>query len=277
MSDQITRLWPNPSIQTPLHGLYLRLPLLPPNWQGQTFVYSNFVTSVDGRIALPDTNNTGLTVVPDTIANPRDWRLFQELAAHADLLITSGGYLREFAAGLAQDSLPISADPPYADLLEWRRGQGLPAQPDVAVLSNSLDFILPDAWFEDGRRVFVLTTTDPATAAALQLQAQGVELLSFPGTAVSGRATVDFLMAQGYRRVYSVGGPYVLRTLLADDVLDTLFLTTVPRLIGGTGGPGILEGLPLDCPVDLQLSSLYYDSCAHDGVGQLLARYDRRR
>lgn len=277
MSDLITRLWPNPTTQTALRGLYLNSPLLPPDWTGQTFVYSNFVTSLDGRIALPDANGTGLTVVPDSIANPRDWRLFQELAAHADLLITSGGYLREFAAGLAQDSLPVSTDAPYSDLLEWRRDQGLPTQPDVAVLSSSLDFVLPDAWFADGRRVFVLTTADTADTAALQLQAQGVELLTFPGTAVSGRAVVDVLAARGYRRIYSVGGPYVLRTLLADNVLDTLFLTTVPRLIGGTGGPGILEGLPLDCPVDLQLSSLYYDGSAHEGVGQLLARYDRRR
>jgi riboflavin biosynthesis pyrimidine reductase len=277
VTDQIIQLWPTPITPVPLQGLYLRAPLLPPDWTGRTFVYSNFVASTDGRIALPEAGS-GLTKVPDTIANPRDWRLFQELAAQADLLLTSGGYLREFAAGLAQDSLPVSRQAPYADLFEWRQAQGLQPQPDVAVLSNSLEVTLPSTWFAEQRRVFVLTTADPASPAARRLQAAGAMVVPFAGTTVGGRAAVAFLEAQGYRRAYSIGGPHVLRTLLADDVLDALFLTTVHRLVGGgAGAPGILEGPVLDNPVDLRLSALYYDGDAHGGIGQTLARYDRRR
>lgn len=274
MTDEIIQLWPAPAAPVPLRGLYLRSPLLPEHWAGRTFVYSNFVTSADGRIALPDPA-TGLTKVPDTIANPRDWRLFQELAAQADVLLTSGGYLRELAAGLAQDALPVSRDPAYADLLGWRQAQGWQAQPDVAVLSNSLDFELPSAWFADDRRVFVLTTADPACPAAHRLTAEGAAVVAFPGASVAGAGAVAFLAEQGYRRIYSVGGPHVLRTLLADGVVDALFLTTVHRLIGGTDAPGILEGPPLERPVDLRLSALYYDGRAHGGLGQTLARYDR--
>lgn len=274
MTDQILQLAPTAGLSLPLQGLYLQVEVPPPDWRGQAFVYSNFVASIDGRIALADPA-PGVTRVPDTIANPRDWRLFQELAAHADLLLSSGAYLREFAAGQAQDGLPVSSKPPYADLIAWRRSQGYPAQPDVAVFSNSLDFALPPDWLQEKRRVFVLTTASPDSGAARQLTAAGVSVVSFSGSSVSGNAAVDFLTGQGYRRIYSVGGPHVLRTLLADDVLDTLFLTTVHRLVGGSGAPGILEGAPLSMPADFRLSTLYYDPHSHDGTGQTFARYDR--
>lgn len=275
MTNQIAQLWPATGDSVPLHGLYLRAPLLPAGWTARTFVYSNFVASLDGRIALPDPA-TGLTKVPNSIANPRDWRLFQELAAQADLLLSSGGYLREFAAGIAQDSLPLSNDPAYADLFEWRRQQGLADQPDVAVLSNSLDFTLPDAWLKQGRRVLVLTTADPSSTAAQRLRSAGATIVPFAGPTVAGAAAIDDLGSRGYRRIYAIGGPHVLRTLLADNVLDTLFLTTVHRLLGGTDAPGFLEGATLSRTVDLQLSTLYYDAAAHDGLGQTFARYDRR-
>jgi len=276
VTEKIIQLLPASAVPLPLQGLYLRAPLLPPRWSGRTFVYSNFVASIDGRIALADAL-PGLTRVPDTIANPRDWRLFQELAAHADLLLSSGAYLREFAAGMAQDSLPLSDKPGYADLIDWRLSQGLQPQPDVAVFSNSLDFALPPAWFSDGRRVFIFTTANPTSPAARQLQGAGAILVPFSGTSVEGRSAIAFLTEQGYRRVYSVGGPHVLRTLLADDMLDTLFLTTVHRLVGGSGAPSILEGTPLMFPTDFKLRTLYYDAHSHGGIGQTFACYDRIR
>jgi len=45
-------------------------------------------------------------MVPRAIANERDWRLFQELSAQADIFLTSGRYLREWAKGQAQEILP---------------------------------------------------------------------------------------------------------------------------------------------------------------------------
>lgn len=274
MTEQILQLAPTTGVPRPLHGLYLQTTMPPASWRGQTYVYSNFVTSIDGRIALADAA-PGATRVPDTIANPRDWRLFQELAAHADLLLSSGAYLREFAAGQAQDSLPISIKQPYIDLIDWRRARSLPPQPDVAVFSNSLDFELPADWLQDGRRVFILTTANPDSDAARALVDDDVSVIHFAGDTVNGRPAVDFLAKQGYRCIYSIGGPHVLRTLLADDVLDTLFLTTVHRLIGGDGAPGVLEGAPLPLPADFRLETLYYDPHSHDGVGQTFARYDR--
>lgn len=276
MTNEIIQLFPTPAAPVALHGLYLNTPLLPPDWPDRAFVYSNFVTSIDGRIALADAE-PGQSRVPDTIANPRDWRLFQELAAQADILLCSGNYLRELAGGIAQAELPLCDQPAHADLLDWRQAQGLPAQPDVAVFSNSLDIEVPAQWFADNRRVYILTTTAPDSTDTHRLQQAGATVQHFASAKVGGAAAVEFLAEQGYRRIYSVGGPYVFQTLLADGVLDTLFLTTVHRLVGDSDAPGILEGSPLPLPLNFHLRTLYYDTHSHDGIGQTLARYDRIR
>ena len=59
---------------------------------------------------------------------------------------------------------------------------------------------------------------------------------------------MDVLAEQGYRTVYSAAGPRILHMLLAADVLDRLYLTTVPRVLGGDPFAAIVDGPLLDRP-----------------------------
>lgn len=152
----------------PLQGLYLNHNLRRLE-KKEPFVYANFVASLDGRIAIPDSEKGGMQV-PSQIVNERDWRLFQELAIQADLIITTGRYLRDYAAGKAQKILRVYDDPRFADLRAWRARQGLPIQPDLAVISSSLDFPIPDTLTHGGRRVLVVTdrNADPQRVRGLE-------------------------------------------------------------------------------------------------------------
>ncbi|MDN5848869.1 MAG: hypothetical protein L0H63_04415 [Nitrococcus sp.] len=87
MTPSLLRLYPPPIEATALEGLYLNAPLVPSSLNAGLFVYANFVMSLDGRIAI--VQPPGRQVVPSTTANPHDWRLLQELAGHADVLILS--------------------------------------------------------------------------------------------------------------------------------------------------------------------------------------------
>ena len=105
--DDILRLYPFPTIQIPLVGAYLAHNLRQHSGEiGKTLVYANFVVSLDGRIAIPPPSGIGL-MVPKATANGRDWRLYQELAAQADIILSSGRYLREWAEGRAQEICTI--------------------------------------------------------------------------------------------------------------------------------------------------------------------------
>ena len=82
----VLQLYPPPQRKMSLNGLYLGLRLHREAVEGELFVYANFIASLDGRISLPD--SYGEQGVPSSLANKRDWRLYQELAAQADVMLT---------------------------------------------------------------------------------------------------------------------------------------------------------------------------------------------
>ena len=127
MSKQLFRLFPPPFEQVSLSGLYLHLALHRHGTPRAPFVYANFLCSLDGRIALEDPQ--GQTYLPKALTTPDDFRLFLELAAQADCLITHGGYLRALAEGRLGNILQIGLNEPHRDLARWRIEQGLSPQP----------------------------------------------------------------------------------------------------------------------------------------------------
>jgi riboflavin biosynthesis pyrimidine reductase len=276
MSKEIRQLYPGPQEQRTLQGLYLSHDLrhLAASF-GKPYVYANFVASLDGRIAVAHPTRPGL-MVPKATANERDWRLFQEIAAQADLIISSGRYLRDWADGRAQEILQVD-DPRFADLRDWREEQGLALQPDIAIISHSLNFPIPDVLTAGGRRVVVFTTAehDPARVPQIEEKAGKVIVAGKEGQkSVDGALMLQEIQELGYHTVYSAAGPKILHLLLQGKALNRLYLTYASRLLGGETYATILEGASLDPPADLTLNALYHDPLALDGLGQLFAAYD---
>lgn len=276
MENKLTQLYPPPQQPHALHNLYLSHNLRELAQQhDQPYVYANFVASLDGRIAVPRPSEYGLKV-PEAIANDRDWRLFQELAAQADLIISSGRYLREWAAGRAQEILQID-DPRFADLRAWRQEQGLPPQPDIAIISHSLDFPIPDLLTAGGRKVVVFTSAihDASSVPAIETKAGKVYVAGKEGEkSVDGAMALAHMQRLGYRAVYSAAGPKILHLLLEARVLQRLYLTYANRILGGAPFAAIVDGPLLEPPIDLTLNTLYLDPHGLDGLGQLFASYD---
>ena len=263
----VLRLYPAPQRQLSLQGLYLGLGLHRRAAPGGILIYANYIASIDGRISLPDTS--GEQGVPASLANRRDWRLYQELAAQADIMLTSARYFRQLAQERAQDLLPVGKDDAYADLAGWRLDQGLNPQPDVAILSVSLD--IPEAALEAvrDRRVLVLTGGNAPAEKVERLERLGVLVLVCGEGGVEGKSVRRMLVAEGYRAAYLIAGPGVFHSML-NGGLDLLFLTQRHRLLGGEDFRTILqEGL--DRPLDLRLCSLYLDET--DAPGQSFACY----
>lgn len=273
MTNSVTQLYPLPAQELPLKGLYLSHNLRQLAGE-RPFVYSNYVASLDGRIALPHPNQPGMTV-PKQIANERDWRLFQELAVQADVLITSGRYLRDYVAGRGQEILTVLDDPQFADLKQWRLDQGLPPQPDLAVISSSLDFLIPDVLTQKGRSVLVFTSemADPVRIKQMEKQASRVIVAGDAG--VDGRSLIQHLAQMGYRTIKNSTGPQVLHLLLAANVLDRLYFTHAHRILGGIPFSTIVEGELLEPPLNFHLHSLYHDPHALEGAGQLFTAFNR--
>lgn len=272
--EQVLRLFPGPSGHVPLRGLYLDDSLRPMGTPTRPCVYASFIASLDGRISLPDPE-TKNRKVPRAIANPRDWRLVQELAASADVLVTSGRYIRDLAAGIAQDNLPVSDQPEFVDLHAWRRARSLAPQPAVAIVSSSLDFSIPEALLHSGRAIYI-ATGDGADAKRVQaLTAQGVRVLKAgSGTRIEGRALVAALTQEGFGNIDMTAGSVLLNALLAAGVLNCLYLTQACRILGGLAFETLYTGEELAPPADFKLRALYHDGGGNDGIDQLFSVLD---
>lgn len=271
----VTRLFPAPREELPLEGLYLQHTLPRSPNRRHTYVYTNFIASMDGRIAVdnPATQDHG---VPESIANPRDWRLFQELAAQADILLTSDRYLHELAEGKAQAAVPLGDDPAFDDLRAWRLQQGLPRQPAVAVLCTSLDLPLPMLSELADRPVFVATGGPVGSGALRNIQRSGAKVLhtAGEGSRVNSKHLIEILDAMGFFNIYSIAGTGVFETLLEAGMLDRLYLTQVHRLIGGSSFDTLIRHDMQTLPANLFLQALYYDRCADTEAGQFFGVYD---
>ncbi|MEE9492634.1 MAG: dihydrofolate reductase family protein [Gammaproteobacteria bacterium] len=282
MSDEILQLYPTTGNRYPLEGLYLNEDLqttknltenLAENLT-ETFIYSNFVSSIDGRIALPVAGKSSHQV-PAATGNARDWRLFQELAAQADLLISTARFFRQASAHEAQDNLPVGQG--FPDLRQWRLAQGLKTQPDIAIFSASLDIPVQALEPYQHRKLYIFTGagSDPKKRSQLARESHADIILCGNGRGVDGnrlRATFNKL---GYYAVYAVAGPRVFHTLVSANALDRLYLTTAQRLLGGQQFDTINWGEQLLPAIDMPLLSLYYDPTTPDNAGQTFAAYGK--
>ena len=274
MQTPVTRLYPATGEEFPLEGLYLQHHLHLKGQPGTPFVYSNFITSLDGRIALGSSDSSTHTVPAATI-NPRDWRLYQELAGQADLLVTSGRYFRQCLTGEAQDQLPVGQQAEFGDIREWRLAQGLGEQPDIAILSGSLDIPLAALEPYRQRRILVITGEASDQTRVDALQASGIEVLrAGSSTVVDGSRMITQLAALGYRSIYAIAGPEVFYTLLGAKLINRLYLTVAQQLLGGEDFDTLTRGPLLTPAQGMSLVSLHHDPYAPAQAGQLFAVFE---
>ncbi len=273
MSRTVQRLFPPPYGMVDLKGLYLGLNLHELGTPEQPFVYANFLASLDGRIALEDAE--GVAYLPKSLTTPDDFRLFLELEAQADCLVTHGGYLRSLAAGRLGNILQIGLREEGVDLARWRVAHGLKSQPDIVVASASLDFPLPDSFREHGQACYIATGQKADPAKADYWRGRGCEVI-FAGQAhrVEGTPLVKALGERGLRSIYLVAGPEMLDTMIRDGKLGRLFQTITHQLMGGLGFRTVSPGPEFGRVGHLKLRSLYYDPSSPDDTGQWFAQFD---
>ncbi len=275
MKRPVYRLYPPPYTDETLHGLYLALKLHELGTPERPFVYANFLSSLDGRIALEKAN--GDAYLPKSLTTPVDFRLFLELEAQADCLITHSSYLRSLSAGKLGNILQIGQREESADLTQWRIEQGLKPQPTVVIASASLDFPMPDSIREHGQTCLIATGQNADPAKAEGWRRRGFEVIIAGSDRVEGGPLVRALGDRGLRSLYLIAGPYMLETMLRDGKLSRLFQTITHQLMGGEAFRTVSPGAEYGPLGHLKLRSLYYDPSSPYNSGQWFAQFDIQR
>jgi riboflavin biosynthesis pyrimidine reductase len=270
MTAEVIPLYPEPGPARPLKGLYLDERLHEQGSAQSPLVYANFVSSLDGRIALIEADGAESNVLED-LTSSNDFRLFQELQAQADCLVTHGAYLRALAKGGLGNVLQID----NAELIAWRKRNSLPEQPTVVVASGSLDFPMPDSIEAHGQPLYIATGEAADPVRVQTLRSQGFKLIfAGSGKMIEGAPLVSALGGLGYKCLYFLAGPHMLDTMLRDRRLSRLYLTLTHRLLGGEQFHTMVPGPPLGQSGHLVLRTLYYDEGPPHRSGQWFAQFD---
>jgi riboflavin biosynthesis pyrimidine reductase len=270
MQNNLLCLYPQFCENVSIESLYLAHQIHNLGTTEAPFVYANFLSSLDGRIALEDSDQ-GSSYIPKHLTTASDFRLFMELHAQADCLITHGGYMRALSEGRLGNILQIRDK----DLVEWRRHNGLQPQPAVVIASASLNFPFHDSLHEHQQTVYIATGKDADPYRIRYWQDQGHSILvTGEDQMVHGAALVGELTRLGYKSIYIIAGPQMLDTVIREKQLSRLYLTITHQLIGGKDFRTLLTGSMLGSEGNLMLEALYYEPNSPSGSGQFFIQFD---
>jgi riboflavin biosynthesis pyrimidine reductase len=272
-ATRLQRLYPAPAESAALTGLYLRHAL---HRRPEPCVYANFIASLDGRVALAN-HQGALARMPLAILNPRDWQLYQELVAQADVVLAGAGYLN-YRSRQTNGVVTLLDSARDRSLREWRAQEGLSPEPALAVVSRELALSEELVRAVQSQPLYIVTSRRAPAARINALERAGAQVLFAGDTRdVAGAMLIEALRAANFMRICSVAGPRVLHLLLKNDCLDRLYLTTGLRLLGGCTYATLIEGSLLPSAPAFNLEALYFDSPDSESAGQLFGVYTRGR
>ncbi|GGW72763.1 RibD family protein [Streptomyces xantholiticus] len=204
-------------------------------------LYANFVTSIDGVVALgPEYPSSGSAI---SGREPADRFVMGLLRACADAVLIGAGTLRATPRHLwTPEHVCPQAAPDFTKL---RRSLRRTTQPHLTVVTASGDVPTDHPALQSG--ALVATTADGARRLEGRLPPTCAMLTVVEGSTLRMADVLAALQAQGDTAVLTEGGPHLIGSLLQEGLLDELFLTTSPVLAGraDTPRPGLISGLEL--------------------------------
>jgi riboflavin-specific deaminase-like protein len=199
--------------------------------EGRPYVAVNMVSTLDGKATI-DWRTKGLS---DEV----DRTLFHHLRTQADCVLVGAGTVRAERYGRMTKT---------PELREKRVGEGFEEEALAVVVSGRLD--LPSdlpLLQEPEQRVVVATGAEhelEGTVSEVDYLRTGADL-----PLLLTRLREDY----GVRSVMCEGGPTLNAYLLAAGLVDELFLSLSPKLVGGQSALTIVAGRELVDPVELEL------------------------
>jgi riboflavin biosynthesis pyrimidine reductase len=210
-------------------------------------VRANFIVSLDGMVEVEGRSGP--------LGGEADHAAFMAMRAVSDAILVGAGTVRQERYG------PVRLD---AGAQGRRRARQQVTVPRLAIVSNQADLDPSDRIFA-GDNPPLLLTTKAAAERRVDL-ADVAEVVPCGDQWVDITVAVDELRARQLGRILCEGGPTLLLSLLAADLLDELCYTSAPTLVG-MGHRSLLGDQPLPDSFSLRLTAVL------EGDGMLLSRY----
>lgn len=203
-------------------------------------LFANFVSSIDGVVALPAVPESPSVISGKSGA---DRFMMALLRACAGAVLIGAGTLRaEPEHHWTPDYVYPEATDDFARL---RRQLGLPPEPELFVVtaSGGIDTGIPAL-----HGAVIVTTAHSARALESKLSPDTSLIDAGEGSTLDARSVVESIRSRGHDTILSEGGPVLMSQLVRDRLLDELFLTLSPLLLGrgpAEARPSLVEGSDL--------------------------------
>jgi riboflavin biosynthesis pyrimidine reductase len=230
-------------------------PLVVPLRPDRPTVIANFVSTLDGIVALGQGQLSGGGLISGF--HEPDRFVMGLVRALADVIVVGAGTLRGSSGHgwTAERVHPESA----AAFAAWRAEMGLAQHPTTVVVTGSGEIPIEHRGLNDPSIPVVIATT-PRGAERLRRAGLG-QHVSIESVDAAENLDADALIAigasRGARLILTEGGPHVLGEFVRGGLLDELFLTLAPQVVGrdASGRLGLVEGLALP-PADARWHEL---------------------
>ena len=208
-----TRLYPLPPREIPAQSIYadLGFPVSGPDDPRRPYVIVNMISSLDGKTTL-NGKSSGIGSTADRLT-------MRTLRARADAVLIGANTLRAERISLGLDE-PTGAAHPLAVIVT--ASGDVPLERNL-IITNDQDLlvVIPEGVSAEIPRGRGRTLCVPAAEGG------GVDLREAL-EALKTRCAVYLLLVEG--------GPSLIYSLVADGLVDELFLTISPKLLGGSAG-----------------------------------------
>jgi riboflavin-specific deaminase-like protein len=216
------------------------------------WLVTNFATTTDGRAAIDGRSGA--------IGDDGDLEVFRRLRTQVDALLIGTRTL-----GIERYGRAVRRP----ELRAARAALGLAPEPLVATVSRSGELPTDIPLFQEPEANVVVfappETPEPDCAAC-------VTLVRLDPAELTLTTAVRRLRGEhGVRSLLCEGGPTLMGALLHEGLVDELFLTLAPQLVGGGSAPTLSSGPALAEPAALELV------WALERAGSLYLRYAVRR
>ena len=201
-------------------------------------IYANFVSSMDGIVALEDGRAPSGGIISGR--NEHDRFVMGLLRAFADAVLVGAGTVRaEGGKALwTPEYIFPAAAPAFAKL---RQSLGRDKTPRLVIVTGRGDLDPSEPALQAG--ALVLTTVAAASRLRQVLpKATDVRAIS-EGERIGVDLIFETLKAEGHRTILTEGGSHLFGQLLDEDRVNELFLTVSPKLAGQQGRSfGLIRG-----------------------------------
>lgn len=190
------------------------------------FVGINMVTSLDGKVT------SGGKLRPGSLGGSFDRQTMNFIRSRFDAVLAGGNTVRQHPYYYGVDQ----------DLALWRENRGLTAQPLTIILSRSGKLDPRTPVFQDPPRPPIILTSSfgaKSLAAEIKKQAQ-IEIVN---ETIHPSEICQILQTKyQVNRLLVEGGPSVNYQFIQAKLVDELFVTLAPRLVGRTADLNLVRG-----------------------------------